>query len=188
MEQVIPITLEVTKVTGIIFVGVMDMNMFASRIVVVDGVFPNPNMKNVAALIRMMNTRTNPKTLDIAIIIVASTFKTIIHVKANKPPGTVLAAAVKNRAHPSPDGTRIYGIIAVGRVASNASVLSIVNIAGSPVSDSVLTIVITSATGNEETITLFNTHFRLHTNQTEDNQIRVETNRYGTIFSERSIP
>ena len=163
------------------------MGMFASRVIVVDSAFPNPNMKNVAALIRMMSIQTNPKTLDTAII-VASTFKTIINIKANEPPGTVLAAAVINRARPSPDGTRIYGIIAVGRVASNASVLSIVNIAGSPVSDSVLTIVITSATGNEETITLFNTHFRLHTNQTEDNQIRVETNRYGTIFSERSIP
>ena len=165
------------------------MGMFASRVIVVDSAFPNPNMKNVAALIRMMSIQTNPKTLDTAII-VASTFRTIIHIKANEPPGTVLAAAVINRARPSPDGTRIYGIIAVGRVASDVIFIrmSIVNIAGSPVSDSVLTIVITSATGNEETITLFNTHFRLHTNQTEDNQIRVETNRYGTIFSERSIP
>ena len=200
------------------------MGMFASRVIVVDSAFPNPNMKNVAALIRMMSIQINPKTLDTAII-VASTFRTIIHIKANEPPGTVLAAAVINRARPSPDGTRIYGIIAVGRVPSNASVLyrvgsdvtvsitarntkvrkvirlrgrygiisnqtGIVNIASSPVSNSALIVIIATASGDGEPITMlmFITHFRFHTNHTEDNQTRVMTNRYGIIFCERSIP
>ena len=84
MEQVIPITLEVTKVTGIIFVGVMDINKFAARVVVVDGTFPNPNTKTASALTRIVDTQLNPNTIDIAVVIVASTLKTIEgHIKSH---------------------------------------------------------------------------------------------------------
>ena len=194
----------------------MDMDMFASRAFVVGVVIPSPNMKNNATSVCMMSIPTNPKTLHTALIF-ANTFETIIHLKANKPPGTVLAAAIKNGAHPSPGGMTIYGIISVGGVASKAlmadsitarntkvrkviklrgryGIISnqtgIANIASSPVSNSALIVIIATASGDGEPITMlmFITHFRFHTNQTEDNQTSVMTYRYGIIFCERSIP